>query len=233
MKYENIVKGQFLSRPNRFIATVSIDELVNKVHVKNTGRCKELLVEGADVYLEDFNGRMGTRKLRYSLIAVRKGNKLINMDSQAPNKVVKEALMSGTIVLPDMAELKLVKSEKTYYDSRFDFYVEDILGKRAFIEVKGVTLEDNGVAKFPDAPTTRGVKHVLGLAEARRNGYLAYVLFVIQMKGVGSFMPNDATHLEFGDTLRFAQTKGVKVLAYDCKVENDCLEIDKEVIVCL
>ena len=164
MKYEKIIKGKFKDRPNRFIAMVEVDGEAQKSHVKNTGRCKELLVSDATVYLEDFDGRMGTRKMRYSLIGVEKKTKqgiiMINMDSQAPNKVVKEALISGKINLPGMDELVEIKAEYVYGDSRLDFYVKDQSGKEGFIEVKGVTLENNGVASFPDAPTERGIKHL-------------------------------------------------------------------------
>ena len=166
MEYKNIVKGKFISRPNRFIAEVEINGETVRCHVKNTGRCRELLIPGTDVYMEDFAGRMRSRRLRYSLIAVTKGNTLINMDSQAPNKVIAEALHSGTIQLPEMSELKAIKAEKTYGSSRLDFYVEDICGRKGFIEVKGVTLEEDGIAMFPDAPTERGVRHTEELCKA-------------------------------------------------------------------
>lgn len=229
MKYEKVIKGQFIFRPNRFIAEVMVDGKVENAHVKNTGRCKELLIEGAEVYLEDFQGRMGKRKLRFSLIGVKKGDLLINMDSQAPNKVVKEALESGSIKLPGMSELTLIRPEKTFRESRFDFYLEDNMGKRAFLEVKGVTLENDGIARFPDAPTLRGLKHVNELVVARSEGYLAYVVFIIQMKSIKWFTPNDETHFDFGEGLRFSVTKGVRPLAFDCKVTADTLEIDEEV----
>ena len=231
MKYDNICKGKFIERPNRFIAVVEIDGKIEKAHVKNTGRCRELLVPGATVYLEDFDGRMGTRKMRYSLIGVEKGDVLINMDSQAPNKVCEEALLSGHLQLPDMGTLINVKREKTYGGSRFDFYVEDEAGQIGWLEVKGVTLEEDGVARFPDAPTERGVKHVEELIGAVGDGYRGYVLFVIQMPQVSHFEPNDKTHKAFGDALRKAAKAGVHVLASSCEVGVSTLELSEPVAV--
>lgn len=232
MRYEKIAKGRFVSRPNRFIAEVLMDGqgTITRVHVKNTGRCKELLPQGARLYLEDFTERMGTRKLEYSLIGVEKvlsdGSRLmINMDSQAPNKVAEEALADGRIVLPGMGRLTEIRREKTWGDSRFDFYVEDENGRKGFIEVKGVTLEDGGVVRFPDAPTQRGVKHLHGLMKARAEGYFACALFIVQMEGMKVFMPNDETHPEFGKTLREAERSGVEILAYQCRVTEDTLEV--------
>jgi len=233
MKYENMCKGNFIARPNRFIAEVELEGQIVRAHVKNTGRCRELLVPGAEVWLEDFEGRMGTRKMRYSLIGVKKGDVLINMDSQAPNKVCEEALLSGALRLPGMGKLKEVRREKTFGSSRFDFYVEDAGGKGGWLEVKGVTLEEDGAARFPDAPTERGVKHIQELTAAVQQGYCAYVLFVIQMKGVNRFEPNDRTHRAFGDALREAAKEGVCVLARDCKVETDFLTLDGPVTVVL
>ena len=233
MRYENIVKGKFIERPNRFVAVVEVEGEPHRVHVKNTGRCRELLVPGATVYLEDFIDRMGSRKMRFSLIGVEKVSDdktlLINMDSQAPNKVVKEALLDGTLPLPEMTELKEVKGEFTYGDSRIDFYVKDSMGKEGLIEVKGVTLENDGIASFPDAPTERGIKHLGELEKAVIEGKNAYALFVIQMKEIDVFTPNDERHKAFGDALRRASSNGVKVLAYDCIVGEDSLIIDKEV----
>lgn len=233
MKYTNIKTGKFIDRPNRFIATVEVDGSVEKAHVKNTGRCRELLVPGAQIYLEDFEGRMGKRKMRYSLIKVKKGDQLVNMDSQAPNIVVREALLSGQLQLPDMGPLTLVKGEYKFGDSRLDFYVEDSNGQKGLIEVKGITLEVDGIAKFPDAPTERGVKHIEELIGAGREGYNVYIVFVIQMKGISAMMPNDETHKAFGDTLRSAAEQGVHVLAYDCIVTEDGLQIDSPVPVVL
>ena len=209
MEYKNIVKGKFISRPNRFIAEVEINGETVRCHVKNTGRCKELLIPGTDVYMEDFAGRMRSRRLRYSLIAVTKGNTLINMDSQAPNKVVAEALHSDTIQLPEMSELKAIKAEKTYGSSRLDFYVEDICG---------VTLEEDGIAMFPDAPTERGVRHIEELCKAVSEGFCAYIVFVIQMKGIELFTPNYRTHAAFGESLKKASACGVHILCFDCLV---------------
>lgn len=229
MKYTKIIEGIFADRPNRFVAQVLIEGKEEKVHVKNTGRCKELLVPGARVYLEDFSERMGSRKMRYSLIGVNKNGIMVNMDSQAPNQVVKEALLSGRLLLPGMEKLTLVKGEKTYGNSRLDFYVEDTKGNAGFLEVKGVTLEKNGIARFPDAPTERGIKHIGELVQAGREGYKAYILFLIQMKGIRYFEPNDKTHPAFGESLRKAEGEGVSLLAYDCKVTKDSLVLDREV----
>lgn len=231
MKYDNICKGKFIERPNRFIAVVEIDGKTEKAHVKNTGRCRELLVPGATVYLEDFDGRMGTRKMRYSLIGVKKGDVLINMDSQAPNKVCEEALLSGHLQLPGMGTLVNVKREKTYGGSRFDFYVEDEAGQIGWLEVKGVTLEEDGVVRFPDAPTERGVKHVEELIGAVAEGYQGYILFVIQMSQVSHFEPNDKTHKAFGDALRKAAKAGVHILAYSCEVGVSVLELSNPVAI--
>ena len=189
MIYTNVTEGIFISRPNRFIATVAIDGREEICHVKNTGRCRELLIKGAVVYLT--RSQNSERKTKYDLIAVKKGDRLINIDSQAPNIAVKEWLPN---LFPDG---KLFLSEVTFENSRFDFYIETP-EKRIFLEVKGVTLEDGGVVRFPDAPTKRGVKHVEELAEAVRQGYGAYVLFVIQMSRVDYFAPNDTTHKAFG-----------------------------------
>lgn len=229
MRYENIIEGQFIARPNRFIAEVMVNSKEEKAHVKNTGRCRELLIPGAHIYLEDHYGRMGSRKMRYSLIGVRKGSMQINMDSQAPNHVVREALCSGKLNLPDMGQLIKIRGEYKYGESRLDFYVEDISGKRGLIEVKGVTLEADGIARFPDAPTERGIKHVNELTGAMDEGYNVYIIFVIQMKGIHLFEPNDDTHEAFGEALRRASVHGVHVLAYDCKVEPDLLELDSEI----
>lgn len=231
MKYENIVEGKFIERPNRFVAMVEIDGRVEKVHVKNTGRCRELLLPGVTVYLEDFANHMGARKLRYSLIAVEKGNLLINMDSQAPNKVMAEALVTGRVRLPGMGRLTTIKGEQTYGSSRFDFFVEDEEGNQGYVEVKGVTLEEGGVARFPDAPTLRGIRHLEELERAGKAGFLAYVVFVVQMEGMERFEPNDETHRAFGDTLR--SIADVTMLAYGCKVEKDALEIHGEIPIML
>ena len=220
MKYENIIEGRFLERPNRFIAYVEIPGVGDrvKVHVKNTGRCKELLVPGAKVYLE--KGANLERSTAYDLVAVWKGDKLVNMDSQAPNKVAHEWLLKEELI----NDITLIKPETTWGNSRFDFYVESV-NQKAFIEVKGVTLEENGVVRFPDAPSDRAVKHVEELIAAGKAGYQVYVLFVIQMKGVKYFVPNWDTHTAFGEALVKARKAGVEILAVDCDVTHDSLEI--------
>lgn len=220
MRYENIVEGRFIARPNRFIAHVEIEGRVEICHVKNTGRCKELLTPGAKVYLQAF-GESSPRKTKFDLIGVEKGSLLINMDSQAPNKAVGEFLAAGG-VLP---EPTLIRPETKWGSSRFDFYLEQ--GERkAFLEVKGVTLEENGTAMFPDAPTERGIKHLQELIACRQEGYEAYILFVIQMKGVERFTPAWEKHFAFGQTLREAAAAGVRLLAYDCRVTPDSMMLD-------
>lgn len=224
MKYESIVKGKFISRPNRFIAIVEVEGKTETVHVKNTGRCKELLVEGATVFLEKSNNP--ERKTKYDLIAVYKGDNLINMDSQAPNEMVYEWLALGNL----FSKNAKIKREVTFGDSRFDIYIEEG-EKKAFIEVKGVTLENDGVASFPDAPTERGIKHIKELISARERGYDTYIFFVIQMKGVTKFEPSYKNHMEFAKALKEAQDRGVKILAYDSIVTPDEIKIDKPVAV--
>lgn len=227
MKYKHITKGIFIERPNRFIARCEVEGEVKTVHVKNTGRCKELLIPGAPVYLEIPSNPL--RKTQYSLIGVEKGEMLINIDSSAPNKVAGEALLQG-LRLPGMGPIKLVRQEVTFSSSRFDFYLEDGTHK-AFMEVKGVTLEEKGMALFPDAPTLRGLKHIEELMLARKAGYLAYVLFVIQMKPVTCFRPNNITQPEFGAALKKAERHGVHIMAYDCTVAPDGLALSDSVAV--
>lgn len=225
MRYDHIVPGTFLSRPNRFIAHVDIDGEAAVCHVKNTGRCRELLVPGAAVYLQDFGPEALGRKTRYDLVAVKKerpdGALLVNMDAQAPNKVFAEWARAGRFH-PNLA---LLRPETVYGASRFDFYYETAEHMRGFVEVKGVTLEENGCALFPDAPTLRGVKHLEELARAAKEGCSAHVCFVIQMAGMYSFSPNDATHPAFGEALRRAVEAGVEVLALACAVTPETLEI--------
>ena len=218
-----MVPGRFLARPNRFIAHVEIGGEVQVVHVKNTGRCRELLPTGAEVWCRyDPNP---ARKTKYDLITVRKGDRLINMDSQAPNAAAKEWLLSG-----GLGEIENLKAESFHGDSRFDFsFTKD--GKTCFLEVKGVTLENDGVCAFPDAPTERGVKHLRGLEELSKNGHGAYVLFVIQMSDVKYLHPNDNTDPAFGAALRAAAAAGVKILAMDCAVTEDTMEIRLPVLV--
>ena len=206
MKYERIETGFFLERPNRFIAYIEIAGQKETVHVKNTGRCAELLTPGAEVYVQKADNP--ERKTQWDLIGVKKGKRMINMDSQIPNKVVEEWIRRGNL-FPDAT---LIKPETTYKQSRFDLYIEEE-NRKIFIEVKGVTLEHDGVVKFPDAPTERGVKHLNELCEAVKDGYEAYVFFVIQMKGVKYFTPNMRMHAAFGEALRNAKEQGVHILA--------------------
>ena len=217
MHYDNMVPGVFLARPNRFIAHVEINGKTEICHVKNTGRCRELLPAGAEVFCQCSPNP--NRKTKYDLITVRKGHRLINMDSQAPNAAVKEWLSAG-----GLGEIENLRPETVHGDSRFDFsFVKD--GKQCFMEVKGVTLETDGVCTFPDAPTERGVKHLQGLARLTQEGYGAYVLFVIQMEDVKYLHPNDSTDPAFGQALRQAAKAGVQILAMDCKVTENTMTI--------
>lgn len=217
MQYTNIVTGRFLSRPNRFIAQVEIDGREEVCHVKNTGRCRELLRPGVQVWCE--RSDRPTRKTKYDLVAVRKGSRLINMDSQAPNGAAREWLEAG-----GLGAFDLVRPEKRFGASRFDFYLER-QGRGMFLEVKGVTLEEDGVCRFPDAPTQRGAKHLRELTEVRAQGLEAAVLFVIQMSPVKYLAPNDRMDPEFGRALREAAKAGVQVLAVDCRVTETSMEI--------
>lgn len=221
MQYGEMVEGVFLERPNRFVARVAVrgEEVI--CHVKNTGRCKELLIPGAQVWLHRESAP--NRKTAYSLIAVKKGDILVNMDSQAPNRVAYEWIVEK--INPDV-----ICREKCYGNSRFDLYIEKE-GKKCYIEVKGVTLEKDGVALFPDAPTLRGVKHIRELITCKQEGFDAYILFVIQMKGVHLFRPNVKTQPEFRDALAEAKTAGVKIAAYDCLVTLDGLQMDQSIAV--
>ena len=219
MTYDNIVTGTFLKRPNRFIAYVEVKGDVKTCHVKNTGRCQELLVPGCTVVLEFHpKAKEMKRKTEYDLIAVYKGNLLINMDSQAPNRVFREWAQGGGF-RPD---LTLLRPETVWGGSRFDFYWQSP-EQQGFVEVKGVTLEEGGVARFPDAPTLRGVKHLEELIRARAEGYQTAVCFLIQMEGMRWMEPNDVTHPEFGDALRRAAAAGVEVMALECRVTPDSL----------
>ena len=223
MRYENMTPGIFLARPNRFIAHVQIDGQTEVVHVKNTGRCRELLVPGCTVYCQ----RSGNpnRKTKFDLIAVRKGDRLINMDSQAPNQAAGEWLASG-----GLGEISELRPEVKQGDSRFDFsFVKD--GKRCFLEVKGCTLENDGICAFPDAPTQRGAKHIRGLTALAKEGYGAYILFVIQMADVKYIRPHDERDPEFGRALREAAANGVRVIAMDCAVDVDSMEVRLPVLV--
>ena len=223
MVYSNMVPGIFLARPNRFIAHVEIEAQSQVVHVKNTGRCRELLPVGAQVWCQESSNP--NRKTKYDLITVRKGDRLINMDSQAPNIAVGEWLRCG-----GLGELENLKAETFHGDSRFDFsFTKD--GRQCFLEVKGVTLENDGICAFPDAPTERGAKHLKGLTQLAREGYGAYVLFVIQMSDVKYLHPNDVTDPAFGTALREASQNGVQVLAMDCAVTESTIELRLPVLV--
>lgn len=224
MKYSNVVKGSFIDRPNRFIANCEIDGKPQVCHVKNTGRCNELFVKGATVYLQKADNP--NRKTLYDVIAVQKGDMLINIDSQIVNGAALEYLP----VLFD--NIKLIKPERVYGNSRFDIYLETDTDK-IFVEVKGVTLENDGIAMFPDAPTKRGVKHLKELQKAVADGYRAYMLFVIQMDNIYRFEPNRITHPEFAEELKNAQKNGVTVLAYNCTVTPDEIKIKDKVKVIL
>ena len=223
MHYNKMVPGIFLARPNRFIAHVEIAGQKEVVHVKNTGRCRELLPPGAQVWCQVSDNP--NRKTGFDLITVKKGDRLINMDSQAPNIAAGEWLRAG-----GLGPAENVRAEVKQGDSRFDFAFE-LEGKRCFLEVKGVTLENDGVCAFPDAPTERGARHLRGLAELARQGYGAYVLFVIQMADVKYLHPNDDTDPGFGAALREAAAAGVTVLAVDCAVTEDTMQIRKNVLV--
>lgn len=227
MRYGDIVAAEFMERPNRFIAYVNLYGERTKVHVKNTGRCRELLKDHAKVYLEKNSSE--SRATAYDLVAVDKDGRLVNMDSNAPNQVADEWLRAGGLY----GDVSLVKPETIFGNSRFDFYVESASGEKAFVEVKGVTLERNGTAAFPDAPSERALKHVEELIEARKQGYAAYLLFVIQMKGVNWVEPNWETQPAFGEALKRARRAGVRLLAYDCLVREDGLEMDAPVPVVL
>lgn len=225
MEYSSMVPGIFLSRPNRFLAKVEIGGVPETVHVKNTGRCRELLVPGARVYCQKSDNPM--RKTQYDLISVEKNGRLINMDSQAPNAAAGEWLRSG-----GLGEITGLRAETVHGDSRFDFsFIKE--GRQCFLEVKGCTLETDGICAFPDAPTQRGTRHLQGLARAAGEGYGAYVLFVIQMENVCFIHPNDDTDPAFGKALREAAKAGVTVLAMDCHVTEDSMTIRQAVPVIL
>lgn len=224
MRYHEVIKGRFLRRPNRFVAHVETADGIQICHVKNTGRCRELLVPDAAVYLE--KAANPARKTAYDLIAVEKEDLLINMDAQAPNRVFQEWAAQGHF-LPDVQS---IRPEYRYGDSRLDFALCMPHGLH-LVEVKGVTLEEDGVVRFPDAPTERGVKHIRELEKAVREGTAATLFFVIQMRGVRWFSPNDDTHPEFGAALREAAAAGVRICAYDCVVTPDQITMDRPVMV--
>lgn len=222
MRYPNVCRAVFLRRPNRFVAHCLLDGTEHTVHVKNTGRCRELLVPGAEVWLT--KSENPARKTAYDLIAVQKGDRLVNMDAQAPNAAFGEYARAGRF-LPDT---QTVRAEVRYGDSRFDFCIE-AGGKTHYVEVKGVTLEENGAVRFPDAPTQRGVKHLRELQKAAAEGHGAHAVFVVQMAGVTAFSPNDDTHPAFGDALREAARNGVEVHALWCEVTPDSMDIAGDV----
>ena len=226
MNYERIRKALFLERPNRFIAYADVDGRRETVHVKNTGRCAELLIPGAVIYIQE--SANPARKTKWDLIAVEKGDRLINMDSQVPNLIVREWIEKGNL----FRDITLIRPETTFGNSRFDLYVEAD-EKKVFIEVKGVTLEENGVCRFPDAPSDRAVKHLEELIRARKEGYETYVFFVIQMQGVKYFTPNTDTHPAFAEALRKAKEAGVNILAYDCQAEPERITVREPVDVVL
>ena len=222
MIYENILPAVFVDRPNRFIAHVELNGRLEVCHVKNTGRCRELLIPGCRVYVQ--HQPSPTRKTAYDLIAVEKGERLLNMDANAPNRIFGEYVRAGRF----LREWPVIRPEMTHGDSRFDFYLESP-GHRLFAEVKGVTLEDDGVMRFPDAPTERGVKHLEGLARCVQEGYEAWAVFVIQTENVRWMEPNRRTHPAFADAMRQAAQAGVHLLALDCHTEPDRLEICRPV----
>ena len=226
MRYGTVIPGRFVDRPNRFVAHVDTAEGLQTVHVKNTGRCRELLLPGAAVYLE--RGTNPNRKTLYDLIAVEKGERLINMDAQAPNRVFGEWALSGGF----LPEITAVRPEYTYGASRLDFCLETRSGPH-LVEVKGVTLEEGGAAFFPDAPTERGVKHIRELQRAAEAGWGATLFFVVQMEHILSVSPNDETHPAFGAALREAAERGVRVCAWDCAVTPESIAIRRPVPVIL
>ena len=222
MKYKNVKKAKFINRPNRFIANIEIEGKNEVCHVKNTGRCKELLIKDSKIFVQEFDS--SKRKTKYDLISVYKGNRLINIDSQAPNKVFHEWVKKGYL----FNNISLIKPEYKYKNSRFDFYIEAD-DKKILIEVKGVTLEEDNIVLFPDAPTARGLKHINELTECLDEGYEAYVVFIVQMRDVLYFTPNYKTHREFGEALIRAKKRGVTIWALDCEITENSIEAKNNV----
>ena len=222
MRYHNIVRGTFVRRENRFIGICLVHGKSERVHIRNTGRCAELFVPGASVFLQ--YAPSPQKKTAYTLIALYKGERLINLDSLAPNKLVLEYLAQGKLLPGMAAAAEELHGEVSYGASRLDGAFT-IAGQRAYLEIKGVTLERDGAAYFPDAPTERGIRHIYELCKARKEGFLAYLIFVIQMQGVSFFAPNYATHPAFAQALQEAQSAGVAILAYDCQVQPECLAL--------
>lgn len=228
MKYDQVVEAKFVQRLNRFIAEVELDNEIIQVHVKNTGRCKELFIEGAIVFLEP--AKNPDRKTKFSLVALYKGDILINIDSQIPNYVAREAVLNNSYLKEIFGEVTFLKNEVTYGKSRFDLYYEnDDLGTKGYIEVKGVTLEIDGMVKFPDAPTTRGSKHVLELIDSMNDGFSSYILFVIQLSPAKYFTPNRDTDPNFGLALDKAREAGVGILCFDSIITPDSIILNKPV----
>lgn len=221
MYYPNIRPARFLERPNRFIALCELEGETVRAHVKNTGRCAELLTPGAQVFLQPAPAG-AERKTRFSLISVYRGDMCVNIDSQAPNRVFDEAVSAGNLRLPGMDKLCEIRREAIYGDSRLDFFLRDEK-RAAYVEIKGVTLLEGSVARFPDAPTERGIKHLEALSRAAEAGYQAYAVFVIQLRGAVRFEPNERTHAAFGESLRRAVAKGVFPVAVDCTVTPDSI----------
>lgn len=227
MKYNNIIEGVFLNRPNRFIAQVLIDGQIHLAHVKNTGRCRELLLPNTRVFLEEVTDNPN-RKTKFSLIGLLKGDRFINIDSQVPNKVIYEAILEDKITSLEATDF--LKAESTYKNSRFDIFFQRGREK-GYIEVKGVTLENNNIASFPDAPTERGTKHLKELIASIEDGFSAYLIFLIQIENIDLFKPNYGTDPNFSKALKLAHDKGVNILAYDSIVTKDSIEINKPVMV--
>lgn len=225
MNYLNIVEGKFIKRINRFIAEVKINGNIEQVHVKNTGRCKELFIKGRTVYLQKSNNP--NRKTNYSLISIYKNNKLINIDSQVPNEVVYEGIMSGLI--EEFCDIKILTREKQYKNSRFDMYYKKADGREGFIEVKGVTLEEDGKTMFPDAPTERGRKHVYEMIDAVKNGYEGTIFFLIQLKETYEFNTNYNTDIKFAQALEEAKNNGVQILVYTSEVSMEAISIGDKI----
>lgn len=226
MEYRSIERAVFLSRPNRFIAYCQVNGKEEVVHVKNTGRCRELLIPGTEVWLEP--AADPNRKTKWSLVAVNKGGRLINIDSQAPNQIAWEAFQSGKLQIPGYEHPLEVRREVKFGESRLDFCLEGGFGL-AYGEVKGVTLEENGVCSFPDAPTERGVRHIEELIAAKKAGYGAFLLFIVQMEGMKFLIPNEKTHPAFGEALREAAKAGVAIIARTCSVEPGSIWLDGEI----
>ncbi len=227
MRYERVVEGRFIRRLNRFVAEVEVDGVLRNVHVKNTGRCRELFIEGVRVFLEP--AKNPERKTAYSLVSLYKGEMVVNIDSQIPNKAAMIALKENPHLAKTVGNMTVIKPEVTYGKSRFDLYYENDRGERGFIEVKGVTLEREGIALFPDAPTVRGTKHINELIDSVKEGYRSYILFVVQLSPVEFFTPNQETDPAFVKALMAARREGVGILCYDSIVTPDSIRLNHPV----